>query len=221
MKQTFLLCLLTFCVLTALAQDANSKLLYADFEKMTKEKKLMSAREGQIIFDASSQDPKNKPKVTPRLLAAQEPLSQRIGFEVEITKPNDWANAYMKVIGLKDKGRLDDWAKTLIIKAEDLSAYNFLSLEIGAAGITQVKIELLSEGNGIDVEWAHPAKYLDVTPQLKPYKIPLSEFKQPDGKVPKRIATPDLLKKLTGIQIGVSQVPAKGFVVVDNIAFEK
>ena len=181
----------------------------------------MSTREGQIIFDASSQDPKNRPKVTPRLLGAQEPLSQRIGFEFEITKPNEWANAYMKVIGLKDKGRLDDWAKTLIVKAEDLSTYQFLSIEIGAAGITQVKIELQSEGNGIDVQWAHPVKNLEVNTQLKPYKIPLSEFKQPDGNIPKRIATPDLLKKLTSVQIGVSQVPAKGFIVVDNIAFEK
>jgi hypothetical protein len=220
MKKSSLLCVLLF-ILTALAQEANSKLLYADFEKLTKEKKLMSAREGQIIFDANSQDSKNRPKVTPRLLGAQEPLSQRIGFEFEITKPNEWANAWMKVVGLKDKGRLDDWAKTLIVKAEDLSTYNFLSLEIGAAGITQVKIELQSEGNGIDVQWASPAKYLEVNAQLKPYKIPLSEFKQPDGNIPKRIATTDLLKKLTSVQIGVSQVPSKGFIVVDNIAFEK
>jgi hypothetical protein len=220
MKQPMILFSFLLLLIAATAQDASNKLLYADFEKLNKEKALMSTREGKVIFDASSQDAKNKPRVTPRLLEAQGDLSQRIGFQFEITKPNDYASAFVKIVGLKDKGRLDDWAKTLIVKAEDLSAYQFLTLEIGAAGISQVRIELQSEGNGIDVGWHHPTKYLNVTTELKLYKIPLSEFKQDDSTT-KKIRIEDFIKKLTSIQISVTQVPSKGFVVMDNIAFEK
>lgn len=202
------------------AQDAGNKLLYANFEKLDKEKHLISARDGKVMFESNSQVASNKPRITPRLLGAEGTLSQRIGFEFEITKPNDWANVLMKVVGLKDKGRLTDEARTLLVKADDLTAYHFLTLEIGAAGVNQVRIELQSEGNGIDVAWYHPTKYLDITNQMKPYKIPLTDFKQNDG-APKKIKIEDFLKKVTAITIGVMQTPSKGFVVVDNIAFEK
>lgn len=206
----------------AFAQDTSSKLIYADFEQLDKDKHAISARGGQIIFETSAQNAGNKPNIIPRMLGAQSPLTQRLGFEFELSKPNDWADASMKIVGLKDKGRLDDWEKTLIVKSEDLSQHKNLVMDIGAAGINQVRIRLISEGNGVDTGGAPPESFLNVTNELKTYKLPLSDFKQPSGDwVKKKVNTDQVLNKLTGIQISVVQVPAKGFLVVDNIIFEK
>jgi hypothetical protein len=35
------------------------------------------------------------------------------------------------------------------------------------------------------------------------------------------VTTEQVIKKLTAVQISVAKVPSKGFLVVDNIAFEK
>jgi hypothetical protein len=207
---------------TLRAQEAAQRLVYADFEQLDKDKRPISARGGKVVFDAAAQNGANKPKIAPRMFGPQGPLTQRLGFEFEIEKPNDWAEASMKVIGLKDKGRLDDWAKTLLVKSEDLSQYSKLSLDIGAVGVTQVRIRLLSEGNGVDAGGAHPEAFLQVNNELKNYQLPLGGFKQPTGDwVRKKVTTEQVIKKLTAVQISVIQTPAKGMVVVDNIAFEK
>ncbi len=216
----FLACLLIASFV--IAQDATGRLNYADFEQVSKEKTLISTREGKVSFNVASQNPANRPKIVPKMLGPQVPLTQRIGFEFEITKPNDYASAYVKIIGMKDKGHLDDWAKTLIVKADDVSTYKYLTLDIGAAGVTQVRIDLISEGNGIDAGGANQEKVLDIDSQLKTYRLPISEFKQPTGDwVKKKYTVEQVIKKLTAVQINVTQVPSKGFVVVDNIAFEK
>ncbi|MEP7336173.1 MAG: hypothetical protein ABI977_00285 [Acidobacteriota bacterium] len=205
-----------------LVQESAQRLVYADFEQFDKDKRPASARGGKVIFDAGAQNNDNKPKLAPRLFSAQGTLTQRLGFEFDLAKPNDWAEASVKIIGLKDKGRLDDWAKTLLVKSEDLSQYSKLTLDIGAAGVSQVRIRLISEGNGVDVGGAFPENFLQVSNELKSYQLPLSEFKQPVGDwVKKKVTTEQVVKKLTGVQISVVQVPAKGMVIIDNIAFEK
>jgi len=204
------------------AQDAASRLIYADFEQLDKDKRPMSARSGKILFESNAQNPAGKPVIAPKMLGPQAPLTQRIGFEFNIPEPNAWAETSMKIVGLKDKGYLDDWAHTLIVKSEDMSSYGALSLEIGASGVSQVRIRLVSEGNGVDAGGAFPEIFLPVNNQLKPYRVPLADFKQPAGnRVKKKVTAEQVVKKLTAIQISVTQVPSKGFLVVDNIAFEK
>lgn len=222
MQRFISLLVLLSLVCFAWAQDSSSKLLYANFEKLSKENRPLSARDGQIIFDVNAENQTNKPKITPRMFGAQASLTQRLGFAFDITKPNNWAEASLTIVGLKDKGRLDDWAKTLIVKAEDITPYKSLALEIGAAGVTQVRLRLLSEGNGVDTGGAPPESFLTITNELKSYKIALTDFKQPTGDwVKKKVSTEQVLKKLTGVQISVTQVPAQGIVIVDNVAFEK
>jgi hypothetical protein len=205
-----------------LGQESGQRLVYADFESLDKDKRPVSARGGKLIFEAFGQNQSKKPAISPKMLGTQGPLSQRIGFEFEIQEPNAWAEASLKIIGLKDKGRLDDWAKTLIVMAEDLSQYLHLTLDIGAAGISQVRIRLVSEGNGVDAGGVFPERYLEVTNELKNHRIPISDFKQPTGDwVKKMVTTEQVIKKLTAVQISVAKVPSKGFLVVDNIAFEK
>lgn len=215
----FLLALVALVAL-AMAQEPTSKLLYADFEKLSKDNRPVSLRDGQILFESNAETA--KPKITPRMFGPQTPLTQRLGFAFEITKPNSWAEASLTIIGMKDKGRLDDWAKTLIVKAEDITAYKSLSLDIGAVGVTQVRLRLMSEGNGVDAGGHPPENQLTITNELKPYKISLTDFKQPTGDYVKRkVSTEQILKKLTGIQISVTQIPSQGMVIVDNVAFEK
>src|SRR5437762_11842155 len=108
--------IITLVIITAAPSQDIQKLVYADFEQLDKDNRPISAREGKIIFDAGAQNNDKKPKLAPRLLGAQGPLTQRIDFEFEIFEPNAWAEASIKIIGLKDKGRLDDWAKTLIVR---------------------------------------------------------------------------------------------------------
>ncbi len=222
MKQILLTIFWLGWIPVCFAQEAPKKLMYADFEQLDKDKRPASARGGKVLFEANAEQASRKPALAPKMLGPQDPLTQRIGFEFDIQAPNAWAEASMKVIGLKDRGRLDDWAKTLIVIAEDVSGYDALSLDIGAAGITQVRLRLLSEGNGVDAGGAFPEYTLTIDGQLKNHRIPLSEFKQPTGDwVKKKITTEQVLKKLTGIQISATQIPSKGFVVIDNIGFEK
>lgn len=222
MKITLSVIFTVLMLTAAWSQQPSSRLVYADFEQLDKDHRPVSTRSGKVLFETNSQNNTNRPKMVPRLLGPQGPLTQRLGFEFEITQPNAWAEASLKIIGMKDKGYLDDAAHTLIVKAEDGSSYSHLALEIGAAGVSQVRVRLLSEGNGVDAGGAFPEQYLDVTNELRLRRLPLSEFKQPTGDwVKKKVTTEQVLKKLTGIQISVVQVPSKGFVVVDNIAFEK
>jgi hypothetical protein len=207
----------------ALAQDSAPRLIYADFEQLDKDKRPISARGGRVIFGATAQNSSNKPSVAPKMFGPQPPLSQRIAFEFETKKPNDWATAYMKIFGFKDKGYTAgaEWERKILAKAEDLSGYQFLALEIGAAGINQVRIELISESNGIDTN-AYPGVHLNINNQLQPYRIPISDFKQPEGDwVRRKTTAQEVIKKLTAVQINVFSVPAKGLVVVDNLAFVK
>ena len=205
-----------------LTQEPSQRLVYADFEQLDKDKRPASARGGKVLPDVAAQNNDNKPKLALRLFGAQGPLSQRLGFEFDLAKPNDWAEASIKIIGLKDRGRLDDWEKTLIVKSEDLSQYSKLTLDIGAVGVSQVRIRLVSEGNGVDAGGAFPDSFLQVTNELKNYQLPLSGFKQPTGDwVKKKVTAEQIIKKLTAVQISIVQVPAKGMVIVDNITFEK
>ena len=41
------------------------------------------------------------------------------------------------------------------------------------------------------------------------------------NSVKKKVTTEQIVKKLTAVQISIVQVPAKGMIIVDNIAFEK
>ena len=222
MKYQLLIAALLLIACFTIAQDASSKLIYADFEKLSKENRPISSRDGQIMFEANAENQSSKPKINPQMFGPQAPLTQRLGFQFEITAPNAWAEASMKIVGMKDKGRLDDWAKTLLVKAEDVSTYKFLSIDIGAVGTEQVRLRLISEGNGVDAGGAYPENYVTVSNELKNYKIALSDFKQATGDwVKKKVTTEQVVKKLTGVQLSVIKIPSKGIVVVDNVAFEK
>jgi|GEM_PF-2707608 len=207
----------------ALAQNSAPRLLYADFEQLDKDKRPISARGGRINFGVTAQNASNKPSIAPKMFGPQPPLSQRLAFEFDLKKPNDWATAYVKIMGFKDKGYTAgaEWERTLIAKAEDLSDYTSLSLEIGAVGVNQVRIDLISESNGIDTN-AYPSANLDINTQLQAYRIPTSGFKQAEGDwVRRKTSAQEVMKKLTAVQINVTSVPAKGMVVIDNLAFEK
>jgi len=207
----------------ALAQQSAPRLLYADFEQLDKDKRPISARGGRVNFGVTAQNASNKPAITPKMFGPQPPLSQRLAFEFDLKKPNDWATAYVKIFGFKDRGYTAgaEWERTLIAKAEDLSDYTSLSLEIGAVGVNQVRIDLISESNGIDTN-AYPSANLDINTQLQAYRIPTSSFKQAEGDwVRRKTTAQEVMKKLTAVQINVTSVPAKGMVVIDNLAFEK
>ncbi len=213
---------LAFVRLPLPSQERAARLLYADFEQLDKDRRPMSARGGKVLFDATSQNNANKPVIAPRMFGAQGPLTQRLGFEFDLAQPNDWADASMKIVGMKDNGRLDDWAKTLIVKSEDLSQYSKLTLDIGGVGVSQVRIRIISEGNGVDAGGAFPENFLQISNELKSYQLPLSAFKQPTGDwVKKKVTAEQIVKKLTAIQVSVTQVPAKGIIIIDNVAFEK
>ena len=207
----------------ALAQNSPPRLVYADFEQLDKDKHPISARGGRINFGVTAQNSNNKPSIIPKMFGPQPPLSQRLAFDFDLKKPNDWATAYVKIMGFKDRGYTAgaEWERTLIAKAEDLSDYASLTLEIGAVGVNQVRIDLISESNGIDTN-AYPSANLEINTQLQAYRIPVGDFKQAEGDwVKRRVTAPEIMKKLTAVQINVTSVPAKGMVVIDNLAFEK
>ena len=108
------------------------------------------------------------------------------------------------------------------LNGEDLSAYNFLTLQVIAKGTDYLKAEIISKDNGLQIQpGANHGFVFKLSPGFNTYKLPLSKFTQPDWTVGAKISPKDLLKKLTSVNISATTIPSTGQVVVDNVIFEK
>ena len=107
--------------------------------------------------------------------------------------------------------------------ADDMSSYKFITLRAFAKGTEYIRLELITRGQGVNLESGYPTATFRVTPGFNTYKLKLDSFNQPQWAIPLDLKR-DVLKKLTSITVGVfceKCTLEKGTVVVDNIAFEK
>lgn len=204
------------------AESDASKLIYADFQNVQSGRPV-SKHGGMTRLNHYSQNEANPPqfrglenanppapafaRVTPEDVAA--------AFDYELRIPNEWAGVNMEVFGEPEKdGKL---------VPDDVSGYKFISLRVFAKGAQYVRVELITRGQGTNLESGYPMASFRVSPGFNTYKLKLDTFSQPDWVVQLDLKR-DVLKKLTSVTVGVhcdKCIMEKGTLVVDNIVFEK
>ena len=205
----------------AAASDA-SKLVYADFQNLQNGRPV-SKRGGMTRLNRYSQNAANPPQFrglengdppapAPARVTADDVAA---AFDYELRIPNEWEGVNMEVFGQPEKdGKL---------AADDVSGYKFITLRVFAKGPQYIRLELITRGQGANLESGYPTATFRVSPGFNTYKLKLDSFNQPEWAVPLDLKR-DVLKKLTSITVGVfcnKCTLEKGTVVVDNIAFEK
>ena len=136
-------------------------------------------------------------------------------FDYELYSPNQWAG-----VGLEVQGQPAKDGKPV---PDDLSAYKQLSMQVYATGVSALRVEIISRGQGIHLTSGFPQMSFQVKPGFNTYKIPFGSLSQP-RYIETRVGAKDVLKKLTAVSLTAfceRCTPVKGTVVVDNIVFEK
>ena len=223
---TFFALLCTLMLTTLLAPGrqggGGDAFVYADFEK-TEDGRPVSSRGGYVQLTSYEETTKSKFKGAPNVSPAAPELvrlkpddpNHAAAFDYELYSPNQWAG-----VGLEVHGRPDKDGKPV---ADDLSAYKNLSMQVYATGISSLRVEIVSRGQGINLTGGFPQMAFQIKPGFNTYKIPFSSLKQPSW-VETKVGPKDVLKKLTAVSLTAfceRCTPMHGTVVVDNITFEK
>jgi len=214
---------------SAFAQDSSkttdsdaSKLVYADFQN-SENGRPVSKQGGMTQLNRYSQNAANPPQF--RGLENANPPAPALArvagddvaaaFDYELRIPNEWEGVNMEVFGHPQKdGKF---------VADDVSGYKFITMRVFAKGPLGIRVELITRGQGANLEAGYPVANFRVSPGFNTYKLKLDSFSQPEWAMPLDLKR-DVLKKLTSVTVGVSCDKCKlekGTVVVDNIAFEK
>ena len=205
----------------SIESDAN-RLVYADFQNLQNGRPV-SKRGGMTRLNRYSQNPGNPPEfrgleqADPPAPAAARVTADDIAaaFDYELRIPNEWEGVHVEVFGQPEKdGKL---------VADDVSGYKYITLRVFAKGPQHIRIELITRGQGANLESGYPLASFRVSPGFNTYKLKLDSFNQPQWAMPLDLKR-DVLKKLTSITVGVhcdKCTMEKGTVVMDNIAFEK
>jgi hypothetical protein len=208
---------------TAIVRAADDKLVYADFE-LPMDQRPVSKRGGMVQLNAFQEDVQHPAKVrgmdgadppAPVIkMTAKDGSNHAAVFEYELTSPNQWAGAGIEIHGLPDQDGKP--------QSDDVSEYKDLVLQLYTADVTNIRVELISRGLGVDQQ-AYPQFTFRTKSGFNTYKVPLKQVAQPqwlETKTdPKRI-----LERLTSISVSTycdSCRPEKGMIVVDNVVFEK
>ncbi len=202
-------------------KDQGSHFVYADFEQL-KDGRPISTRGGMVSLIGYQQSPANVVSFTnsdspwphtPMVARAAQNSSQFVAFDFTIPAPNQYAGVSLEIQGLPAKD-----GKQV---AEDLSAYNYISVQVFAQGITTMKAELITKDNGVNIadgeQFGFPFR---LSNGFNTYKLKLKDFHQ-ESWVENRKNLKDVLKYLTAVHFVAQEIPSKGRVVIDNVVFEK
>jgi hypothetical protein len=204
------------------AESNDSKFIYADFQNQQSGRPV-SIHGGMTRLNVYSQNSANPPQfrglqnANPPAPAFARVTAEDIAaaFDYELRIPNEWEGVNMEVFGEPEKdGKL---------VPDDVSGYKFITLRVFAKGAQYIRLELITRGQGTNLESGYPMASFRVSPGFNSYKLKLDSFSQPDWAIQLDLKR-DVLKKLTSVTIGVhcdKCIIEKGTVVVDNIAFEK
>ena len=206
----------------ASAQDSK-KLVYADFETM-KDNRPVSSRGGFVQLTSYQERPTMQ-SVVKGMAGANPPAPELVklkkddpnhaaAFDFELKAPNDYAGVAIEIHGQPDQdGKPAN---------DDVSDYKFLTLQAYAKGVSELRIEFISHGYGIELSSGYPQTDIKVRPGFNTYRIPLKSLSQPSWAQP-QVSTKDVLKKLTAVSIAAyceKCVPTEGTIVVDNLVFQ-
>jgi len=207
----------------ASAQESD-QLKYADFETPVNNRPA-SSRGGWVQLLSYEESPAGRsvfkgmagvnPPSPDIVRTSKESPNKAISFDYQLTGPNQYAGVGVEIHGQPDKD-----GKPV---ADDVSAYKFLMLQAYATGVTSLRVEFLTRGQGINISNGSPQMTFRVSPGFNTYKLPLKSFAQPQWGNP-RVDTKEVLKKLTSITVFAycgPCTPLSGTVVVDNVVFQK
>ena len=206
----------------AVAQDAD-QLVYADFETL-KENRVVSNRGGlvqlfgyqerpTVLSRFKGQEGSNPPAPEVVRLKKDDP-NHAIAFEYELPAPNQYAGAGVEIHAQADKD-----GKPVAL---DVSRYKNLMMQLYATGVESIRVEFVSQGQGISISNGSPQMSFKLKPGFNTYQVPLKSLSQPPW-ADVRVSPKDLLKKLTSISVVASCeqcTPIKGTVVIDNLVFQ-
>jgi hypothetical protein len=211
----FLMCLVI--------QDGE-KLIYADFETSPANRPV-SSRGGRVQLFGYEERATLKSRwkglegaepAAPELVRLSKDNPNRaITFDYELQATNQYAGVGVQIHGQGEKD-----GKPV---ADDVSGYKDLLMQLYVTGVSNITVEFISHGQGIEMTTGYPQMVFKVTPGFNTYRVQLSNVKQPPW-AEKKANTKDVLKKLTSINVTASCnqcAMTKGTVVVDNVVFQK
>jgi hypothetical protein len=206
------------------APKAPDKLVYADFENST-DGRPISSRGGRVSLSGYQENPSrisvfkghdadnNIPKL---VRTSKEDQNHAAAFDYELVIPNQWAGVTMRIDGSAgEEGALP---------ADDVSGYKVLNLQVYVTGSSYMRVEVMSQGAGINYHSGYPMTSFKLKEGFNIYKVPLKSFSQPSWVSDTRIDPKQVLKQLTSVTVAVfcdDCRPTKGMVIVDNLVFEK
>jgi hypothetical protein len=209
-------------VSSAITPDAD-KFVYADFE--TKADNRPVSNHGGFVQLISYQENENmkssfkgmegaNPPAPDLVRISKDSPNRAMSFDYRLQAPNQWAGVGVEIHGQPDKD-----GKSV---PDDVSGYKYMTMQAYATGVTSLRIEFISRGQGIVVSNGYPQMTFRISPGFNTYKVPFKSLEQPKWAEPK-VSTKDVLKKLTAISVTAycgPCTPVMGTVVVDNMVFE-
>jgi hypothetical protein len=200
----------------------ETKFVYADFEKQENGRVVSNGGGLVQIYAGQESTPvkfkglANASPGAPEVVRIKENDANHLAtFEYLLTGPNQWANVTLEIQGHANKD-----GKQI---ADDVSSYKQLSVQLYATGSDYLRIEFISHGQGINLDFGFPQLAVKLKPGLNTYLVPLKGLQQPSW-VQQRVDAKEVLKKLTAISISAycnQCAPQNGTVVLDNLVFQK
>jgi hypothetical protein len=202
---------------------ADDKLVYADFE-VPMDQRPVSKRGGMVQLNAFQEDVQHPAKArgmdgvdppAPAVkMTSKDGSNHAAVFEYEFAIPNQWAGAGVEIHGLPDQDGKP--------QPDDVSEYKDLVLQLYTPEVTNIRVELISRGLGMDQQ-AYPQFTFRTKAGFNTYKVPLKEVAQPQW-LETKVDAKKIFQQLTSVSVSAycdNCRPEKGTIVVDNVVFEK
>jgi Cellulase (glycosyl hydrolase family 5) len=128
-------------------------------------------------------------------------VNNALEMQFKLPTPNDWAGA---VVNLN------------FAQNTNLQNFNAIRIDLAASGVQTVRLEF---PNTLDTGNDNPQFILNLTPNQKTYRVPISEFAQAGWGKPVDLL--EALKNARGIGVFVDTVGSTGTLTVDNVILEQ
>jgi hypothetical protein len=208
------------------APDAGREgsLVYADFENVA-DGRPVSSRGGKVSLWGYQESPTRMSvfkgheadNAIPKLVrTSKTDQNHAAAFGYELVIPNQWAAVTMQIDGQPGEAGA--------LPPDDVSGYKVLRIQAYVTGTSYMRVEIMSNGRGINLHSGYPMTSFKLKDGFNTYKVRLSAFSQPAWVEGTRVDPKDILKTLTSVSLSVfcdECRPAAGTVIVDNLVFER